>query len=198
MKELVEYLKKWLIYILTDSYYCSGLITSIFICILYFGNFFVWNITLYLMMTSLIGMLLFLNINGSLLIIGKRGSNRQNMKKLLISVFINFILIFIFSYFLVLNEYTTATKINKTIAIEKKEFDIYFYDPQSAIFLFVKTDFINDDYRPYVLYIDSVESYNTVKKQFKSGDINIERKLIKKWYDNKPSIYYYLHGYKFK
>jgi len=91
-----------------------------------------------------------------------------------------------------MHDYKTAERIDELLPTEKST-KLYYNDDNKLFILFV-------DGMKQPLAIDrsgSSDSYNKLKADYLDKKIKVERKRIKKWYEDEVSEGYYLDGYKF-
>lgn len=169
----MDYLK----YFFTDKYYCSAFICAVTMCVIFFSNYFVWNIACILILIFVLLEVMFISLT----------EPETNYKKFLSCIGVLLILstYFIFSIMVLASKNNTQSC--EILEVEKNV-ELYHNDTDKAFILFTRSH----NHKPLMLYVDDLPIYESLKRRFENGEIKLEKKKTKRWYKEKASINYYL------
>ena len=89
-----------------------------------------------------------------------------------------------------LNEFKTSEKINEVIPIAPNKL---YYNDKNKIFIL----FLENENQPLTLIMNNSAIYHRLKADFLDKKIQVQRKKVKYWYEEKITTGYYLDDHKF-
>ncbi len=88
------------------------------------------------------------------------------------------------------NEFKTSEKINEVVPIAPNKL---YYNDKNKIFIL----FLENENQPLTLIMNNSAIYHRLKADFLDKKIQVQRKKVKYWYEEKITIGYYLDEHKF-
>ena len=88
------------------------------------------------------------------------------------------------------NEFKTSEKINEVVSIAPNKL---YYNDKNKIFIL----FLENENQPLTLIMNNAAIYHRLKADFLDKKIQVQRKKVKYWYEEKITTGYYLDEHKF-
>ena len=163
-------------------YFKTTLIASLIICFLGYFRLIEWSTYIVISCTILSLMMVYI----SLKVI------RVNCLKLFTSFFIVCCIVLFNMIPSVMWMYNSSERIDEVVPIEKKYKILYNDFNKVFVLLF------DDDLQPLIIDLESEYVYDKLKFELEEKSISLEKKKIKRWYEEKTLIHYYLGEWEFK
>lgn len=171
--------------IINDTYFKTFVICVFLIVIFHFLNLFTWYFSFIVTLFCSVVMLVYPSFN--------LPKQELNLIKLIIYFLIVVCVGGYTTYHRTTEAYNTSEKIYEELKF-KNDIHVFYNDAAKAFILFVE----EEEKETLVLDFSNLKDYTTVKKEFLDGEILVQKKRVKLWFESEPSIVYYLKGFKFK